>query len=225
MTFQPILGFVSSKGLRAMMIGAFVLAPIGAGHAGEQSTPPTGTLDFSIIRKGDVIGSYHSDFTLRGKDEIEVQTRIKAAVTMGPIKLYNFEHKSVESWHDGRLIGLVSDTDDDGEVHHLEAHPAGHDLALSVDGKIVTANAAAVPSSLWNRDMLSAGRPIFDINDGQLFRTTIQCHPATVSPSSPTTTCEITGDLERTLQYNPDGVLEGLTFLADDGSQVVYRQR
>lgn len=209
------------------LAGALSLVlPSAAGAAGALTVPPNGVLDFAIVRRGEVIGTYHSDFTLGSDGTIGVRTRIKAEVTAGPIRLYNFDHTSAERWRNGRLVDLVADTDDDGDVHHLEAHAAASMLDLTLDGKAATADGASVPSSLWAMAMLAGDRPIFDITDGEQFKTSIRCDPTpTLPPPGTATTCEITGDLVRSLHYGADGVLEGLSFLADDGSPVVYRRR
>jgi hypothetical protein len=192
----------------------------GAAAAAELTPPATGVLDFSIIRKGDVIGHYHSDFIERSDHALEVRTHVTAEVTLGPIRLYSLEHRSVETWRNGRLDGLVTDTEEDGEVHHLRAERQGQALVLTVDGKVSETTADAVPSSLWSRGMLDGNRPIFDIGDGQLFQVTTRCDETAETPG----VCEVSGDLIRTLRYASNGVLVGLSFPAEDGSKVIYRQ-
>lgn len=217
---KSVHGFTTMAGWMVFAVGfGFCHAP---GALAEDLTPPsTGVLDFDIVRKGDVIGHYHSDFVRRPDQALEVRTHVTVDVTMGPIRLYDFQHSSVETWRNGRLIGLVADTDDDGEVHHLQAEGGEQTLALVVDGKTSITSGNAVPSSLWSRDMLDGNRPIFDIGDGQIVRTKTQCdvpHSAQ-APSM----CEISGDLIRTLHFDPNGILVGLTFPAEDGSKVTYR--
>jgi hypothetical protein len=198
-------------------------SPVAAAED-ELTVPPNGVLDFAVIRKGEVIGTYRSEFSRPNDGVIDVRTRIKVQVTVGPIRLYSFDHTSAETWRSGRLVELVADTDDDGDVHHLEARGAESKLVLTVDGKSVTTEGDSVPSSLWTMAMLTGGRPIFDITDGELFKTTVRCDPVP-SPTGSVATCEVTGGLVRSLHYGANGVLEGLSFLADDGSFVVYRRR
>lgn len=190
-------------------------------------TPPAGgVLDFAIVRKGSVIGDYHSEFTGRADRDLEVRTRVKVEVSVGPVRLYSFAHHSVETWRNGKLVALVADTDDDGTVHHLMAQNTDQAMILTVDGKTAMTSGNSVPSSLWSMAMLGNDRPIFDITDGQLFKTTTRCNSAAQSPPVPQeTVCEITGDLIRTLRYDPQGILDGVSFLADDGSKVDYRLR
>ena len=190
----------------------------------EAGVPPTGALDFDIVRKGEVIGLYHSDFAETADGLLTVRTHIKAEVTLGPIRLYHFDSAYVESWRQGRLVGLVSDSDDNGEVHHLQAQVQGENLVLGIDGKSSAAvlSADAVPSSLWNSDMLRPGRRIFDVDDGQRFTAVTHCDPASAGQGW---ACTVSGELERSLHYGPDGVLDRLEFAGDDGSQVSYRPR
>jgi hypothetical protein len=194
----------------------------GLGAAAAFAPPDGGVLDLAIVRKGDVIGDYRSDFATRPDGSLEVITRIDAEITLGPVRLYHFRHSSTETWRDGKLVALFSDTDDDGDIHHLQAHQANGALAINVDGKTETASAEAVPSSLWTLAMLDADRPIFDIVDGQQFKAERHCEAAK-PPEGPGTACKITGELERTLHYSPKGLLDSLSFSADDGSTVTYR--
>jgi hypothetical protein len=203
---------------RWVLAAGLALSGLAPAAAADLVPPAAGVLDFNIIRKGDVIGHYHSDFTLRADHALEVRTHVAVAVTMGPIRLYAFDHNSTETWRGGRLIGLIADTDDDGDVHHLRAEGRDEALSLTVDGKTTMTSGDAVPSSLWSRDMLDGNRPIFDIGDGQLFHTVTHCDAA----PRPVVVCEISGELTRILRYDSSGLLAGLTFPADDGSKVTY---
>ncbi|HLN26093.1 MAG TPA: DUF6134 family protein [Patescibacteria group bacterium] len=218
---------MSNPTLRRLAFSAVTLASwawSAAALAAETGVPPGGALDFDIVRKGDVIGLYHSDFTETPDGVLAVRTHIKAEVSLGPIRLYHFDSSSVESWRQGRLIGLIADSDDNGDVHHLQAQAQGETLVLGIDGKASAAvlPADSVPSSLWSADMLRPGRPIFDFVDGQRFVATTHCDPASVAEGQ---VCTVTGELERNLHYAPDGVLDHVDFAGDDGSQVSYRPR
>ena len=218
---------MSNSMLRRLAFSAVTLAAWGwsAGAlAIEAGVPPTGALDFDIVRKGEVIGLHHSDFAETTDGLLTVRTHIKAEVTLGPIRLYHFDSASVERWRQGRLVGLVSDSDDNGDIHHLQAQAQGETLVLGIDGKASAAvlPADAVPSSLWSADMLRPGRAIFDIDDGQRFTAVTHCDPASAGQGR---ACTVSGELERSLHYGADGVLDRLEFASDDGSQVSYRPR
>jgi hypothetical protein len=205
-----------------LALAVLVLAPPSPGHG--QSVPAVKTLDFDIVRKGDVIGHYHTEFAERQDHRLEVLTRIDAAITAGPIRLYHFRHRSTETWVAGRLVAFSGDTDDDGEQHRLDVASGPSGLQLTVDGKAPVQVADAVPSSLWSRAMLDGGRAVFDIGDGQLLRTDSHCG-ADVTPTAAkaVASCRVEGDLIRTLDYDADGLLAGLSFPAEDGSKVMYR--
>jgi hypothetical protein len=211
------MGGASRRLLLAFQIG---LCSVGLAEAGELAPPTSGVLNFEIIRKGDVIGHYHSDFVDRPDHVLEVRTHAFAEVKIGPIHLYDLEHRSVETWRNGRLIGMVSDTEEDGEVHHLHAEESDQQLVLTVNGKTSMIEGDAVPSSLWNRRMLDGSRPIFDSGDGQIYHTTTHCD----EPAGDQDVCQVFGEFVRTLNFDAVGVLIGLTFPAEDGSKVLYRQ-
>jgi hypothetical protein len=203
-----------------LALAVLALAP----PAHSQSVPAGRTLDFDIVRKGDVIGHYHTEFIERQDHRLQVLTRIDAAVSAGPIRLYHFRHQSTETWADGRLVAFSGDTDDDGEQHRLEVASGPNGLQVTVDGKAAVQVADAVPSSLWNRAMLDGRRPVFDIGDGQLLRTESHCGADVVpTGAKAAASCRVEGDLIRTLDYDADGLLAGLSFPAEDGSKVMYR--
>ncbi|MDR3435134.1 DUF6134 family protein [Telmatospirillum sp.] len=208
-------------GLRFRRVGWACVAVLLAvpAMAGSIASPAGRALDFDILRKGEMIGHYHADFVDEADHRLEVRTRIRAEVTAGPIRLYHFTHQSAEVWQGDRLVSLAADTDDDGEIHHLVVSRDGPTLLLTVDDKTHAAALDAVPSSLWNRGMLDGKRPIFDMTDGQVFRIETRCAAAEAAGS-----CEISGELTRKLDYDADGMLVGLSFLADDGSKVMYRR-
>lgn len=190
--------------------------------AGGLAAPPARTLDFDIVHSGTVVGHYHTDFVETGDNRLEARTRITAEVKAGPIRLYHYSHHSVEVWQDGRLMSLASDTDDDGDVHHVAVSRDLDVLKLAVDGKAaIPTDAAAVPSSLWNRAMVDSRRPVIDISDGEVMRTESNCAMG-VAPIA--TTCQVRGGFQRNLDYDGNGVLLGLWFPADDGSKVMYRR-
>lgn len=192
--------------------------PCLAATAAEPAIPADGVMAFSILRHGNVIGEYRSVFTPIADGGVELQTTIEAAVSVGPVRLYHFQHSSTEDWRDGRLVALKAETDDDGETHRLRLRQEGDGLMLDIDGKkVVPLPATAVPSSLWNGAMLQDGRPLFDIADGQVAK--IETHCAAEGTGR---RCQVTGDMQRSLYYGPDGLLESLNFAADDGSEVTY---
>lgn len=195
------------------------------GFAADLPTPDSGALEFSIIRKGEVIGSYRSDFVRKPDGELDVSTRITAELTLGPVRLYHFDHTATEVWRDAKLVAMTAASDDDGEVHNLRLHEEGAALAMEVDGKPTVIPAASVPSSFWTLAMLQ-GRPVFDMVDGQSQRVDESCEavPARANEAAGTL-CHLTGDITRSLRYGPDGLLDGVTFIADDGSKILYRRR
>ncbi|WP_146002726.1 DUF6134 family protein [Telmatospirillum siberiense] len=207
----------------AMIAGLAAFAWSVPGAAEDLGPPGSGRIDFNIVRQGDVIGHYHSDFLTRSDRVLEVRTNVSAKVSIGPVRIYDFSHSAVETWRDGLLVGLVSETNDDGTIHRLRAEPIGQTLSILVDGKSETTRADAVPSSLWHRRMLDGARPIFDIEDGELFQTQTRCESPFPPPSPMPSVCEITGSLVRTLRFDPQGVLIEVSFPVEDGSKVTYR--
>lgn len=197
-----------------------------AATAAEMAPPEVGSLDFAIIRGGETIGGDHADFRHLPDGRLEVRLKVEADVSLGPIALYHFRQQAAEVWRGERLVSMSSDTEENGERHHLTVAEDGDGLALTVDGKTRRIAADSVPMSLWSVEMAARGRPVFDGNDGQLYKTEVSCEPgAPHAGEGRGTACEITGELQRSLRYDAGGLLEDMSFSADDGSPIRYKRR
>jgi len=212
--------------LPAGLAAAGLLWLCGTNVAAEMAPPEGGSLDFAIVRKGDVIGSYHADFRRLGEGKLEARLKVSADVSLGPITLYHFHQITTEVWRGERLVSMVSDTEEDSEKHHLSVAEDNGDLALTVDGQTRRIAADSVPLSLWSASMVNGPRPIFDSNDGQLYKTETACEAAAPhAGEEPGQLCQVTGELQRTLRFDAQGLLDDVSFAADDGSHIHYRRR
>jgi len=198
----------------------------GTNVSAEIMPPQAGELDFTITRKGEMIGGYHAAFRRLPDGRLEVREKIQADVTLGPITLYHFLQQATEVWRGDQLVAMTSDTEEDSDKHHLTIAEDNGDLALTVDGKTQHIAAEAVPMTLWSAEMAAHDRPIFDGNDGQLYKTATACQSAAPhAGEGPGQTCQITGELRRNLAYDAEGMLEDMSFDADDGSHIHYKRR
>ncbi|MEQ9258021.1 MAG: DUF6134 family protein [Roseovarius sp.] len=173
------------------------------------SIPASGKLDFDVVRKGSDIGDHSYRFSGSGDAlTVNVNTDIMVKVPIIRTTAYSFKHQSVESWQNGKLTSVRSATNDDGTPHQL-----------------ATGGNGVLPASLWNDDILRAGKLLNTI-DGHLMQIRVSDmgteQVATKRGTVAAHHYRISGDLNRDLWYDADGSLAHVSFTADDGSTVTY---
>ena len=185
----------------AMLAAAAIVASADAAHADSFA--------FTIYKDGDPIG--HDTYTITTKgDEKTVQVETRTDVHVLFIS-YHYRHTRTEVWKGATLESFVSDTDDDGTKHHVDAHQAGGVLSATVDGKHRTLPGNAIPFTLWTRQLMSSNKPFFDIADFSPLKLGIvdkgNASLAIDGHTVPTQHYQVTGDLHWDLWYAADGTL------------------
>ena len=198
-----------------------------AGTALASGVPDDGVLDFAILRNGEEIGRHTLHFEARGQD-LEVRITARVDFRFGFIPLYRFDHRALEVWRGGALARLSATTADNGDDFQIEVRRNGAGLALSVNGEPALLEADIIPASLWNIALVKRSQ-ILDPADGEIMSV------ATRDAGDETITVRgreiatrhyiMTGDFERDLWYDRQGVLMQVRFKGDDGSDIVYRLR
>ena len=92
--------------LPAGLVAAGLLWLCGTNVAAEIAPPEGGSLDFAIVRKGEVIGGYKADFNRLADGRLEVTLLVKADVGLGPISLYHFHQVTREVWRGEQLVAM-----------------------------------------------------------------------------------------------------------------------
>ena len=187
-----------------LTIGLAVALSAGARAA---SQPPSGQLDFDVMRNGADIGDHRFIFSgSPARLRVQVETDIHVQVPLIHANLYTFTQRSTEAWQGGHLAKLMSTTDDNGTPHRI-----------SVGASQIP------PASLWSVDTTEA-TSLLNTIDGSVMRIKVsdlgagRAAGGTVSGEH----YRISGDLEREVWYGADGLLAGMTMTAQDGSQVTY---
>lgn len=201
------------------MLGVLLFA--APGHA---LAPDGLALEYRVLRDGAEIGRHRVRFTHRD-DLFIVETEIRIAVTFLFVTLYRYQLDARETWRDGRLIALASTTNDDGDRYRVAAVSNGETIAVEAGANSWTAPATVVPSSLWRRDMargtlllgVEQGEPIAVAFD-EVGRETVPARGGEVEA----THVVVSGELERDLWYDGDGILVHLRLVGRDGSNIVY---
>ena len=192
--------------LAALALGASASASLAA------AVPANGKLAFDVIRKGRDIGDYTISFRSSGQAlSVRLNTNVAVKLPLIGVKVYVFKQDSQERWQGGKLAGLTSTTNDNGEKHNIS-------LGAS----------PLLPASLWNSDIVHAHKVVNTI-DGRTMAIKVQgLGSETVKTGhgkKAATHYRISGGLARDLWYGADGTLVKVAFVGDDGSRVEYRLR
>ena len=198
--------------------------------APAQATAPDGlTLEYRVLRDGFEIGRHKILF--RHGDDVEtplvmtVETEIRITVKLFFITLYSYRLDSIETWRGDRLVALESTTDDDGDFYAVRAVAEGDGLRVDGAAESWTAPATIVPTSLWRREM-AQGSLLLGVEQGEAIavsiveagRETVTARGAEVSA----TKLVVSGELERELWYDDDGILVHMRLIGRDGSTITY---
>lgn len=208
--------------LGAAAAGVAVAAlPAGAFEA-RRLFPAPGIMRYRVLREGDDIGHHRLEF-LRRDGAFVVRTDVDIKVTILGLTAFRYRLRAEETWAGGRLQGLVSRTDDDGEEWRLAGERRDGMLQLSVNGKRRSAPGDVLPSSLWHRDTPNE-RALLDIVKGKLRaiegirrgeeRVPVDDERVRASRYS------ITGELRREVWYDAERRLVRVELPAKDGSWV-----
>lgn len=214
MRLKPILYFVAALALATHAVAARAAI-----------IPPSGKLDFSVIRDGEKIGTHVLSFR-QDKDRLEVDIRTRIAVKVAFITVYRFEQDGHEVWKGGKLVRMQTKTHDDGTDHTLRVSTNGAGrLRVVGDGRESEAAPNAVPASLWNPAFIRThalmnslvGTPLdFKVVYKGEENVTVKGKPVRARHYS------LTGEMPRELWYDRNWVLVRMTLKGKDGSPVQY---
>ncbi len=166
------------------------------------------TLSYLVLKEGEPIGHETVTVTRDGQStrvHVATETRVKVLFLD-----FHFTHQRDETWTGTRLQRLVSDTDDDGEIHHLEGRADDRSMKLEVDGKPRELPADSLPLTLWTKAILDC-RLLYSVIDATPY-------PVTITDLGPdrlilagrqvaTEHYRIAGGVARELWYGADGQL------------------
>jgi len=194
-------------------------------EAAVPETSPGPDLSFRVERGGDPIGTHRISFTREG-DELHVAIDIELAVSFGPITVFRYEHRNRETWRNGKLVALETETNDDGKRYTVSATASdkGLEVTSSANGTFV-APANIIPTSYWNPATLTQTQ-LLDTQKGRLIDVAIEetgAREADVGGRTvPVNEYRMTGDLKLSLWYSRDMEWLNVIFRAR-GEDVDYR--
>ena len=194
-----------------LIVAAALAVTLSAG-ARAATMPHDGALVFDVIRKGKDIGDQSYAFsTAGGRTTVQVRAKVAVKVPLIGITAYSFDQNSTEIWQAGKAVAIASNTNDNGDPHHI---------SLS--------SVPAFPASLWSVDT-AAQTTLLNTIDGHLMKVRVAdlgTEPVKVG-GHPVNAhhFRISGDLARDVWYDDTGVLAHLVMKGDDGSTVTYVRR
>jgi len=123
-------------------------------HIARAATPivlPRAVSDrrFSVLYKGDKIGTHTVLYSLATGDT-RIDTEIHLLVRVAFFTVFAFSHRSEETWRDGRLMSLNSETVEHGDTLRVAgaATPQGFRV-VSKGGPFIASAATLTSNSLW----------------------------------------------------------------------------
>ena len=196
---NALLKFVAALAtvLPALTVGADATAP---------ASSPEPALSFRVERGGSPIGTHTIQFTQVG-DDLHVAIDINLAVSFGPITVFRYAHTNRETWRDGKLVAIETETDDDGRRFSVsgKATDKGFEVASSENGTFI-APASIIPTSYWNPATIEQTE-LLDTQRGRIINVQVT-ETATREALAdgariPVREYEMTGDLKLKLWYSP----------------------
>jgi len=141
-----IAGFAGAVSCAFPHVALAVTAIGSAGAAGNRR--------FSVFYKGHRIGAHTVLYSWESED-MRINTEIHLLVKIAFFTVFAFSHRSEETWRDGQLISLRSETVEHGENLHVEgaATPDGFRV-VSKGGPFIAPAATLTSNSLWTPAVL-----------------------------------------------------------------------
>ena len=142
----------------------FVAVAIFSGPASSMNFTPAAkqALKFTVYREDAPIGYHNFNFRPKGA-KLEVDIDVDLEVKMMFVTAFKFRHVASEVWENGRLLRMVSETNDDGDPYKVKVERRGAGMLVEVNGKRRLAPGDILPSNLWNRAILKEDKILHPI--------------------------------------------------------------
>ncbi len=203
---------------------ALALPGIARGAAPALPIPPGNRLAFDVVRNGSKIGMHVLDFAQAG-DSLTVRIAVDLAVGIGPLTLFRYTHRAVETWNRGEVQSINATTDHDGTKHRLTMARCDGGFRVVGDKGSYLAPPETLPATHWNRRMLDG--PMVNTETGALMHPAIADHGVeTVKTASAKPLradhFSLSGDVRLETWYDRSPRWVGLGFAGADGSMIRY---
>jgi hypothetical protein len=151
---------------RAFVIGGFAaavgcsVAPVARAATALGLPRAAANRRFSVLYKGNRIGTHAVSYSSATGDML-VETEIHIEAKLAFFPAYAFSHRSEEAWRSGRLMSLISETVEQGELLRVEglATPQGFSVQ-SKGGPFVASATTLTSDDLWTPAMLEQAKVV-----------------------------------------------------------------
>jgi hypothetical protein len=228
--FRNTLSDVKTDIMPAMSRRAAVRSILGSGAVLALPVPALalpaadGEIAFRAHRNGTGIGTHRLGFSAAG-NRLVVDIEISFDVSFAFVTLYRYRHRSRESWQGARLVGLDTNTDDDGERFVVRARAQADRLLVeTAAGDTLALPGDTLPTSYWHERTVTASQWL-DTQSGRLLRSRVEQvgrEPIEAAGTRVSATrYRLEGDLSCELWY-AGRLWSKLRFGASDGSTIDY---
>ncbi len=197
--------------------------------------PPDGAREFLILRHNQVVGRHDIAFS-RPKPAISAARADAIFVVRSDIEIragllgtdeFRFVHRAEETWRDGWLDALVSDTEDDGRRRRVRAERRDGVFSGVSNSLKFTVSGYIIPSSLWHHDTVAV-EALLDTTDGivKVIRARDLGEEQIPRGGGRVTARHyaLEGQIQHQLWYDGDCRLVRAAFLARDGSWLTLEE-
>ena len=211
-------------GRRALLSGAAAMVTVPP-HA--LPIPAGNRLGFDVVRGRSKLGTHVLTFE-PGEGSLTVHIAVALAYRILGVTLYRYIHHATETWRDGEVVGIETETDDDGTRYRVSGHRESGELVVEgTRAPRYVAPANALPATHWNRRELVG--PWINTQDGRLMRPTVTRSGIEAIPAANGTTLHarlfaLTGDVHLDIFYNDRLGWAGLSFVKD-GVPIRYERQ
>lgn len=182
---------------------------------------------FDVYRKGELIGAHEIAFRRNG-DDLEATIDIRLQVDVLFLPVYRYRHQNRETWRDGRLVRIETETDDNGDSFYVkgEAGPDGFRVESTAGAHVAPAD--VIPTSWWRPDTVRRSA-LLNSQRGEMMRVEItplgEEQVETAAGAVSAQRYRVDGDAQLELWYEADGRLAKIRFAGSDGAPIEYRRR
>jgi hypothetical protein len=214
-------------GRRGAIAGGAALAALPPPSRAALPVPAGNRLGFDIIRNGSKLGTHVLTFEPAGNG-LTVRVAVQLAYTIAGVTLYRYIHRATETWEADQVVGISSETNDDGTHYQVSGRREGNGLV--VQGSMApcyVAPAAALPATHWNRRELDG--PWINTQDGRLMRPKVARQGIETIPTAGAGPLRaqhyaLSGDVHLDMFYNDRLGWVGLSFVKR-GAAVRYERQ
>lgn len=197
----------------ALLIASSLLSG-GARSAQSHELPPP--LCFRVLSGDSDIGRHRVRFARDG-EVLRAEIAIDLRVSLGPLTLFEYRHRSREIWRGERLVRIETRTMDDGEQFAVSGRLEGKQFMVRGENGRHALPADVVPTSYWLETSMSRAHWL-DTQRGVPLALSVE----RADTENNSRSYMLEGELALTATYGPQGRWQALDFRARD-TQVNYR--